>query len=140
MMPVLVQRAWYTRQQLRSQPDCLFAWGDNLVRAGSADNPKSGQAFACRDEPNAVGMPTKRYPSMRPDAFLSDADFDRVCGEIDAAMDELFAAVRAGRTVIWPGDGIGTGRAELSSRAPRVWRYLEAYRTDLFAAGEAREI
>src|SRR3546814_6787178 len=73
-MPIIVQKAWYTRAQLQSQPSDLFAWGDNLARVGGKNNPRSGQAYACRDEPNAVGIPTKLRPSMDADAFFSDAD------------------------------------------------------------------
>src|SRR3546814_11498570 len=48
-MPIIVQKAWYTRAQLQSQPSDLFAWGDNLARVGGKNNPRSGQAYACRD-------------------------------------------------------------------------------------------
>ncbi|RIA46412.1 hypothetical protein DFR49_0953 [Hephaestia caeni] len=135
-MPIIVQTAWLTRHQLRSTPSTLFAWGDNLARMGGAQNPRSGQAFACRGEPNAIGIPTKQRPSMEDSAFFDDNDFDRVRPEIDVAFARLSEHIAAGGTVVWPADGIGTGRAELARRAPRIWIYLEQRRERLFALGE----
>lgn len=132
-MPIIVQKAWYTREQLQSQPDALFAWGDNLARYGGKNNPKSGQAFACRDEPNAVGIPTKLLPSMKEDAFFTDGDYDRAKAAFDEGFIRMANHLAAGGTVIWPSDGIGTGRAELAKRAPRVWAYLERSRERLFS-------
>src|SRR3546814_16402993 len=88
-MPNLVQQAWYTRAQLQSQPSDLFAWGDNLAGVGGKNNPRSGQAYACRDEPNAVGIPTKLRPSMDADAFFSDADYERAKWALDRKSTRL---------------------------------------------------
>jgi hypothetical protein len=132
-MPIIVQKAWYTRAQLQAQPNDLFAWGDNLARVGGRNNPRSGQAFACRDEPNAVGIPTKLRPSMDDNAFFSDRDFDRAKAAFDEGFFRMADHIAAGGTVIWPADGIGTGRAELAKRAPRIWAYLERCRERLFS-------
>jgi hypothetical protein len=132
-MPIIVQKAWYTREQLQSQPNDLFAWGDNLARVGGKNNPKSGQAFACRDEPNAVGIPSKLRPSMDTDAFFTDRDYDRAKAAFDEGFIRMANHLAAGGTVIWPADGIGTGRAQLAQRAPRVWAYLERCRERLFS-------
>lgn len=132
-MPIIVQKAWYTRAQLQSQPSDLFAWGDNLARVGGKNNPRSGQAYACRDEPNAVGIPTKLRPSMDADAFFSDADYERAKWAFDEAFIRMAKHLSDGGTVIWPADGIGTGRALLAERAPRIWNYLERCRERLFS-------
>ena len=71
---LLIQKSWFTRADLQSNPEFLYAWGDNLARFGGANNPKSGQAFACRGERNAVGIPTKHLPTMKDDAFFTDSD------------------------------------------------------------------
>lgn len=135
-MPIIIQSAWFTRRQLQAQPSSLFAWGDNLARAGGANNPRSGQAFACRGEPNAVGLPTKKRPSTADSAFFTDEDFDRVKPEIDSGMKRLVDHLLKGGTIHWPADGIGTGRADLARRAPRIWAYLERCRERLFTLGE----
>lgn len=132
-MPIIVQSAWYTRDQLQRQPDDLFAWGDNLARVGGRNNPRSGQAYACRDEPNAVGIPTKLRPSMDADAFFTDRDYDRAQIAMDEGFIRMANHLAAGGTVIWPADGIGSGRAKLAETAPRIWAYLERCRARLFS-------
>lgn len=139
-MPVLIQRAWYTRAGIQANPGRLYVWGDNLARYGGAHNPKSGQAFACRGERNAVGIPTKRLPSMKDEAFVYDSDMDEVRPEIDAAFDRLEAHLVAGGDIVWPADGIGTGRALLDRKAPLIWNYLEARRRDLINRFGSRPI
>jgi hypothetical protein len=95
----------------------VFLFGDNLQRRG-----RGGQALHMRGEPNAIGIPTKRAPSMHESAFFSDDDFDANCAAIDAA----FALIPADATVVViPSAGLGTGRAQLQQRAPRTWAHLQ---------------
>ena len=61
-----------TRKDLQSHPETLFVFGDNEARVGMG-----GQAKECRGERNAVGVATKRGPSMAGESMWSDADFDR---------------------------------------------------------------
>ena len=113
----LVRLAYVTRAMLRARPHTLFVFGDNMQRRGYG-----GQAAAMRGEPNAVGIPTKWAPSTAPAAFFADSDWDRreVRDAIDSAFIRLADALRAGRSVAIPADGLGTGRAELATRAPRI--------------------
>lgn len=53
-------------QLVRAHPEKIYIYGDNLKAFG-----KGGQAVI-RDEPNAFGIPTKRYPSWDEWAFFSD--------------------------------------------------------------------
>lgn len=117
-MPVIFQER-IERHHLRSRPDALFVFGDNEARKGMG-----GQAAACRGEPNAVGIATKRAPSMTESAFWSDADFKRCAAIIDKDLEPLFAHVRAGGTVVFPRAGIGTGLSQLPSRAPRLMEHI----------------
>ena len=120
-MPIIQVRR-YSRADLRANPDRLFAFGDNLERRGLG-----GQAREARGEANAVGIVTKRSPRMDPDAFLTDADLElmaRLWRELFGRLnDHLFA----GGVVVWPADGVGTGRAELRTRAPALWRELRLF-------------
>ncbi|MFZ3481990.1 hypothetical protein [Sphingomonas sp. 3-13AW] len=129
-MPIVtVER--YTRSEIRAHREHLYVFGDNLARAGGApdangwSNPKAGQAAACRNEPNAVGIPTKRAPSMKEDAFFTDADFDRVQPIIQAEFRRLADHLRAGGTVVLPSAGIGTDRAQLAQRSPRIREFID---------------
>lgn len=115
-----------TRDMLKAAPDTLFVFGDNMVHRGFG-----GQAKEMRGEPNAVGIPTKFLPGMAYADFFRDEDFDRAKPKIDAAFVRLFAHAAGGGKVVWPADGIGTGLAELPTRAPKIWKLIEENRTAL---------
>lgn len=109
-----------TRAMVKAEPETLWVFGDNFQRRGFG-----GQAKEMRGEPNAVGIPTKRWPNRDPGAYLTDLDLPRFKAESAPAFARLAGHLRAGGTVIWPAAGIGTGRAELLERAPRIWASLE---------------
>jgi hypothetical protein len=117
-MPLIFQDR-LTPGDLSSRPDWLFLFGDNERRLG-----RGGQAAVCRGHANAVGIATKRTPERSDDACWTDADYDRVIAIIDRNLAPAFDHVRQGGTVVCPAFGLGTGRAELPSRAPRVFAYL----------------
>ena len=123
-----LDRAWIERQMLRDEPEKLFVFGDNLARIG-----KGGQAKEMRGEPNAVGLPTKVSPSI----YLSDSDLAKVSRAIRDDLDRLMAHLRRGGTVVWPSNGIGTGLAELDTRAPHVAEFYAAVLLDLSEVGGA---
>ncbi len=118
----LIRVAHVTRAMLRAHPDTLFVFGDNMQLRGY-----DRQAAAMRGEPNAVGIPTKWAPPTAAAAFFADSDWDRpeVRDAIDSAFIRLADALRAGRSVAIPADGLGTGRAELATHAACIAR-LEA--------------
>lgn len=105
----------YSVALLREEPDKVFVFGDNLVRAG-----RGGQAVI-RCEPNAFGVPTKRLPSMREDAFFGDRDDERA-----AVLDSLRRLYALGRgcVIVFPAAGLGTGLAQMPSRSPRLYKEM----------------
>ncbi len=119
------------RATIRANPGTLYAFGDNEARTGLG-----GQAAACRGEPNAVGVATKRSPSMAESALWSDDDFERCAQIIDKDMERLFAHVRAGRLVVFPKAGIGTGRARLPERAPQLMEHIRERVRELKRIGQ----
>lgn len=106
----------YRKEDLRANPDKLFVYGDNWARKG-----KIGQAAVCRDEPNGVGICTKRYPSMEQSSFLTDDDLSQNVAQNAAAWDRLEDHLSDGGIVVWPEDGIGTGFADLPEKSPANW-------------------
>jgi hypothetical protein len=122
----MTEAHWVTRDMLRSSPETLFVFGDNMKQRGLG-----GQAREMRGEPNAVGIPTKWRPSNDCDAFFIDTDLPAVQGVIDQAFDRITAHLESGGEVVWPSAGIGTGLADLSARAPRIFEYIEARRAAL---------
>lgn len=120
-MPVVKQK-WITRDDLKRNPDHLFAFGDNMARRGLG-----GQAKEMRGEPNAVGVPTKWEPTMYPSGFFSEADLEKVKPSIDEAFERLRAHLARGGTVVLPRDGLGTGLAALDGRAPSIAALIQAH-------------
>lgn len=103
-----------TPELVRNNPDKVYLFGDNLQSQG-----KGGQAVI-RDEPNAIGIPTKKAPSMREGSFFTDDEFE----SNKRAIDDAIARIPPGKTIVIPRDGLGTGRARLETTAPETFRYL----------------
>jgi len=121
-MTCVVQRIKFiTREYVRSNPDKLFLFGDNLERKGFG-----GQAAAMRGEPNAIGIPTKKSPSNTEAAFFNDDEFELNKAAIDEAFARAQTAItEANQVIVIPADGLGTGRAQLDKRAPQTFAYLQ---------------
>lgn len=118
----VIRERLITRSMVQAMPEALFVFGDNLERRGMG-----GQAGAMRGEPNAIGVPTKWKPGRTPDAYFSDADaaFSRVRKPIIQAFQYIETALASGRDVVIPADGLGTGLAQLPTRAPGIHRAIE---------------
>lgn len=125
-MPLIFQSRIY-RADLRANPNVLYVFGDNQERWG-----RGGQAAEMRGEPNAVGIATLKAPG----AFWTDGDAERQRAVIDADMQPLLDALKVGRIVIFPLDGIGTGLADLERRSPTTFAHLQQRVAELKQAGE----
>lgn len=116
---------FYTPELLRANPEFIFVFGDNLRREG-----KGGQA-AIRNEPNALGLATKRYPSKMESAYFAHYSAE---DEIDL-RNEIKKVLNAAcyKMVVIPFTDkvqLGTGLSELPTRAPNLYKLL----TDTFTA------
>lgn len=124
---------YITRAMVRAEPQALFVFGDNIAEVGRA-----GQAKEMRGEPNAVGIPTKWFPSMSENAFFRDSDLPEVRGHIEAQFKLLAQhIVMMGGDVVWPEDGIGSGLAQLRERAPQIWAFIDMLRARVERAAQA---
>lgn len=117
----VIRSVHIVREHLRAHPDTLYLYGDNMLSAGLG-----GQAKEMRGEPNAKGVPTKWAPTTDETAYFVDADLDdaSVRSRIDYAFAVARTALLAGKDVVIPTDGFGTGRAQLRTRAPRILDYI----------------
>ena len=109
----------YSREEIQANPQALYVFGDNFAERGLG-----GQVAAARGEPNAVGIATKRAPRLVDSAFLTDADLARLQEHVAPALNRLREHLAADGTVVMPADGVGTGLAQMSDRAPNCWRWL----------------
>lgn len=108
---------YITRDDLHKNPEKIFLFGDNLDRRGYG-----GQAGEMRGETNALGIPTlKGDPSKwGSDGYFSDDEFE----ENKRRIRQAFDLIPKGRVVVVPSMGLGTGAAQLETRAPRTYAYL----------------
>jgi len=104
-----------TRQDIKKNPDTVYLFGDNLQGKGLG-----GQAKEMRGEPNSIGIPTKKAPSMSENSFFTDSEYDQNVMAIDAA----FAKIPKGKNIVIPKAGLGTGLSQLEQRAPKTLAYL----------------
>lgn len=116
-MPLIFQKV-YKRDDARRNPDVLYVFGDNVRRVGLG-----GQAAELRHEENAVGVATKYSPNE----CFGEAPAQIIAQNriIDEDMKPLFEALKNGRVVVWPSDGIGTGLARLPQVAPSTFDHVE---------------
>lgn len=122
---------YVARADLRAARQRLFVFGDNMKERGFG-----GQAREMRGEPNAVGIPTKWYPDNKDASFFCSSDLPACRDLIEARFLRLADHLKAGGDVVWPAAGLGTGRADLRLRAPRIWDFIEARRARLFELGQ----
>ncbi len=120
---MLTYKLHITRTMIVEEPKTLFVFGDNFQRQGFG-----GQAVEMRGEPNSVGIPTKRSSNNYDTSFLSNFDYDEWSRE--SAPDLKRLREHQG-PIVWPWHGIGTGLAQLQSRAPMIWHTLELFRLEL---------
>ncbi len=63
---------------------------------------------------------------MAESAFFSDADYEFWLKATKPAWQAVKQAIFKGKTVVFPKAGLGTGLAELPSRAPRIKGAIDA--------------
>jgi hypothetical protein len=114
-LKIIVQKSYWDVPELRDNPDLLYVFGDNLLRMGHG-----GQAIV-RDEPNAIGIATKKSPRE----FMSDAQYNE---NITAIKNDIRAiierALNENMTIVLSYWGYGTGLAMLDKYAPKTWLFL----------------
>jgi hypothetical protein len=127
----------YSVELCRQHPTVAFVFGDNLQRRG-----KAGQAII-RSEPNAVGVATKRLPSMHPTAFFRDGepyalqavltDIGKVQRWLHRGRDVVIPVLATGKV------SLGCGRAKLDTLAPTLYGTIQRNVEEMIAAyGEKR--
>lgn len=109
----------------RNNPGCLFVFGDNDIKRGLG-----GQAVI-RNEPNAIGIPTKKFPTNDPNAFYTDSEYLKNIEKIDTAVRELIVESNAYNIVYMPENGFGAGLARLNETAPETYVYMQWLQTNI---------
>lgn len=105
----------YSYDEVLANPEKVYVFGDNLDKSGCG-----GQAVI-RYCHNAFGVPTKRYPSMHEGAFFKDKECER--NHVLTALRELYT-IGKNRRLVFPVDGIGTGRARMKEKSPLIYHEM----------------
>ena len=117
-MKFIVFKGFWTVEDVRNNPDCLWLFGDNDIKRG-----KGGQAII-RDEPNTFGIPTKKLPSNSDKAFYRDSEFIENRRKIIHAFETLKIIAKKYKAIVLPEAGFGTGLAKLHITAPKTLEFL----------------
>lgn len=104
-----------TVEMCRANPAKVFVYGDNLAGYGTA-----GQA-CIRNEPNAFGIPTKRYPSTHEGAYFSDSLCEME--HVKKSLRQLYSVSKR-HTIVFPSNGVGTGMAKMPTKSPAIFKEM----------------
>jgi len=122
MAKIVIYKGFWTRSDVRDQKDKVFLFGDNTHdRTVTKHVPKSTQAVI-RGLPNAIGIDTKKDRGHRPTSYFTDDDYEMFKKQVDDAIGQ---AIQSRKTIVLPEDGIGTGKAMLETKAPKLFQYLQ---------------
>lgn len=120
MSGVRLQKEWYEREKVKADACAVYLFGENYRQDGTKYVPAATQAVI-RGLPNAIGIPTKNDPGTGDFAYLTDKQFGQFKKSTIRAITK---AMKSGKVIVIPGDGIGTGAAQLSRRAPMCAAFL----------------
>lgn len=116
---MIIFQEYIKRSDLKNNRNILYLFGDNLKRKGMG-----GQAKEMRGEPNAIGISTKKEPSLNENAFYSDLEYEANISQIDKDFECVIDHLNNNGIVVCPSNGLGTGLSQLKERAPRTNEYL----------------
>ena len=108
------------RSELKANSTTLYLFGDNDVRKGLG-----GQAKEMRGEPNAVGISTKKLPARGEEAYKSDDDLQENKRIITNDINKAIAKWNTGKYSRLVIPQMGVGLAELPTRAPETYKFLQ---------------
>lgn len=119
--PVELFHKDYSVEICKDNPTFLFVFGDNSCRYG-----KGGQAII-RDCPNSFGIATKAHPSSNAQSYFSD-NSERNLRVVLTDIYNLTYLInnpnQPYEKVYLPYYGLGTGLADLPSKAPNLYKLI----------------
>ena len=118
-MKVIIFEEFWTVESVEKDSKSLYIFGDNNIGSGCG-----GQAII-RNLNNSLGIPTKKLPTMNPNAFYTDEDYNDNKQRIDNAINLIKHEATKYTAVVFPKDGFGTGLAMLPKVAPKTFTYVE---------------
>lgn len=122
-MNIKIHQGFWTRDQVARDVDSVYVFGDNFTDFLDVYVPSSTQAVI-RGLPNAYGISTKNDRFKYPKSYLSDEDGYVFRSSLEMVILLLKIKSEEGKTIVFPEQGLGTGKAMLKEKAPACWEYL----------------
>lgn len=72
----------------------------------------------------SIGIITKLNRKWKESSFFSDDYFSIFKILLEVSIQRIKIYIDEGKTIVFPQDGIGTGKAMLKEKAPLCWKYL----------------
>lgn len=121
----------WTIADARKHPEAIFVFGDNDQRYGHG-----GQAVL-RNQPNAMGLRTKKLPSMGERAFYSDMEFETNVAKIQEDLNRIQTYLQEGKKT-WA--RTASNGYEVSSKGDSRFSALYAHLKDGRSIEEAYQL
>lgn len=115
-------KGFWNRRQVASQEDKVFLFGDNTNDRTVTKHVPSMTQAVIRGLSNAIGIDTKKDRGTSASSYLTDNDLKWFKNHVDT---QIQLAKSSGKTIVMPADGIGTGKAMLKEKAPKLFQYLQ---------------
>ncbi len=122
-MNIKIHQGFWTRDQVARDTESVYVFGDNAEDAYTNFYPSRTQAVI-RGLSNSFGLVTKRNRGTSYSSYIYNSDLEYFKTVVEASIDVLKAYQEEGKTIVFPQDGIGTGKAMLKEKAPLCWEYL----------------
>lgn len=116
MCEVIVFNGFWTVDDVKSNKDCLFIFGDNDVH-----RCKMGQAII-RDEVNTIGISTKKFPSNSISSFYTDDEYNENIKKIDKSIEKIIHKSQSYKYIV-----ICEGLFNLNRDGEKIYNVLKWY-------------
>ncbi len=123
MVEIYVFEGFWSVKDIQKNKEYLWLYGDNDIKRG-----KGGQAII-RDEINTYGIPTKKFPNNNLTSYYTDDEYDNNCEKIITAFNKVRELLKEKnyKGIVFPKMGFGTGLAQLNTKAPKTFEFLNNY-------------
>lgn len=122
-MNIKIHKGFWTRDEVARDVDSVYVFGDNFQDSANCYVPSSTQAVI-RCLPNSLGIPTKHDRYWNEYSFIGVDDFLMFQRMLEIRIEQIKQHLEQGKTIVFPADGIGTGKAMLKEKAPMCWECL----------------
>ena len=122
-MNIKIHQGFWTRDEVARDTESIYVFGDNAEDAYTNFYPSRTQAVI-RGLSNSFGLVTKRNRGTAYESYFYDSDLSYFKPVIEVTIEVLKMYQEEGKTITFPSDGIGTGKAMLREKAPLCWDYL----------------